>query len=169
MSGGVAEDDTTGALERVEHVGRRPVAPALMLDGNPQPRAGIGAARERRGGRRDLDLDFATDEAQAAVRKQRTGQEAAFAQHLEPVADAEHRAAGGGEAAHRAHHRREPGERPGAQIVAVREAARDHNAVETGEVAFAVVDEVRLAEARACQQRVAVVTGAGEAHDSETH
>ena len=42
--------------------------------------------------------DFAADELQAAVANQRAGQQAGFHQNLEPVADAQHQSAIGGEA-----------------------------------------------------------------------
>ena len=75
----------------------------------------------------DEDVDLAAHEAQRGVGQQRAGQQAGLAQHLEAVADAEHRTALGGEPRDRVHHRREAGDRAGAQVVAVGEAAgHDH-------------------------------------------
>src|SRR5205814_231967 len=65
---------------------------------------------------------------QAAVAEHRARQQAGLEQYLKAVADAEHRAAALGEPAHGAHDRREARHRAGAQVVAVREAARqDHD------------------------------------------
>ena len=63
-----------------------------------------------------------------AIAQHRPRQQARLEQHLEAVADAEHRPALAGELRDRGHDRREPGDRAGAQIVAVREAAgQDHD------------------------------------------
>ena len=61
---------------------------------------------------------------------QRAGQQAGLGEHLEAVADADDRAAGGGEVGDRVHHRREAGDGAGAQVVAVGEAAGDDDRVD---------------------------------------
>ncbi len=92
----------------------------------------LARAREGRVGGLDHDLDLAADEAQRVVRQQRAGQQAGLAQHLEAVADAEHRPAVAGELDHRLHHRREARDRADAQVVAVREAAGHDHGVDAG-------------------------------------
>jgi hypothetical protein len=88
---------------------------------------------------------------------------------LKAVADAEHRAALAGELDDPLHQRREASDGAGAQVVAVREAARDHHGVDPAEIAVLVPEQIRLAEAPAGEQRVDLVAGAGEAHYAELH
>ena len=78
------------------------------------------------------------------VEQQRAGEQARLAEDLEAVADAEYRAARGGELAHRLHRRREAGDRAGAQVVAVGEAAGDDDGVDPVQVALFVPDQPRL-------------------------
>ena len=92
-----------------------------------------------------------------------------LAQHLKAVADPEHDPAGARELGHLLHHRREAGDRPGAQVVAVGEAARHDHRVDALQVAVAVPQDHRLADPLRGQQRVDLVTGAGEADDAELH
>ena len=94
----------------------------------------------------DLELDLAEDEPQRRVGQQRAGQQARLAEHLEAVADPEHEAAGGGELGHLLHHRREAGDRAGAQVVAVGEAAGDDHRIDALQVAVAVPQDHRLAD-----------------------
>ena len=99
----------------------------------------------------------------SVVGQQRAGQQARLAQDLEAVADAEHRAAVGGELGDRLHHRREAGDRAGAQVVAVGEAAGHDDRVDAREVAVAVPEQPCLADrARTALERVALVAGARE-------
>ena len=74
-----------------------------------------------------------------------------------------------GELDHRLHHRREPGDRAGAQIVAVGEAAGDDDRVDALQVTVAVPEQLGVADPLSGEQRVDVVTGAGEADDAELH
>ena len=67
----------------------------------------------------------------------------------------------------RLHRRREAGDRAGAQVVAVGEAAGDDDRVDAGEVGLLVPDQPRLADQRAGVQRVPLVAGAGELDDPE--
>jgi hypothetical protein len=98
------------------------------------------------------------------------GQHVRLAQHLEAVADAEHVAAVGGEALHVGHDRAEAGDGAGAQVVAVAEAAGQHDEVAVAELLLAVPDEVRLAQ-HVGDGLVAVVVavGAGEGDDGCLH
>ena len=73
------------------------------------------------------------------------GQQAGLGQDLEAVADADHRAAGAGEGRHRLHHRREAGQGARAQVVAVGEAAREHDGVDRAELRVTVPEQRRPA------------------------
>ena len=81
------------------------------------------------------------DELQATIPQHRAREEAGLQQDLEPVADAEHRPAGVGEGLDRGHHRREPRDRAGPQVVAVREAAGQDDHVSAAERRLLVPDE----------------------------
>ena len=81
------------------------------------------------------DRHLPTEEPQTAIAQQRPGHEAGFGEDLEPVADPQHEPALGRERADRAHDRAEPRDDPGTQVVAVGEAAGQHDggdAVERG-------------------------------------
>ena len=83
-------------------------------------------------------------ELQAAVAQHRAGQQPGLEQHLEAVADAEHRAAALGERLHRAHDRREARHGAGPQVVAVREAAGQNHDVGALQVGVLVPDVLGL-------------------------
>ena len=67
------------------------------------------------------------------------------------------------------HHRREPRDRAGAQIVAVGEAAGDDHRVDALEVTVGVPQQHRVADARGGLERVDVVARARETDDPELH
>ena len=68
------------------------------------------------------------------------------------------------------HHRREPGDRAAAQVVAVREAAGQHHRVDALEVVVAVPERDRLVAADPDGALgVDVVEGAGEGDDPDLH
>ena len=85
----------------------------------------------------DVELDLAEGEAQVGVGQQRAGQQMRLAEHLEAVADPQHEPAVAGELDHRLHRGREAGDRAGAQVVAVGEAAGDDDRVGAAQVAVA--------------------------------
>ena len=100
--------------------------------------------RERRVGLLDADVDVGAHELERRVPAQHAGEQPGLAQHLEAVADPEHRPARLGELAHRPHRRREAGDRAAAQVVAVREAAREHDGADVGQPLRLVPDRDRL-------------------------
>ena len=106
---------------------------------------------------------------QRRVRQQRARQQPGLAQDLEAVADPEHEPAGLGELGHLLHHRRKARDRPRTQVVAVGEAARDDHGVDAVQVAIAVPEQHRLADALRGLQGVDLVAGAREADDAELH
>ena len=69
------------------------VAPGRVLDGHREPLALLARARERRVGGLHDHVHLTADEAERVVGQQRARQEPGLAEHLEAVADAEHRAA----------------------------------------------------------------------------
>ena len=76
---------------------------------------------------RDRDRHLAPGEPERAVPQQRARHEAGLGEDLEAVADAQDEAALRGERRDAAHHRAEPGDDAGADVVAVGEAAgQDH-------------------------------------------
>src|SRR3954454_8397833 len=160
LAGRVAQHD----LLRV-HVAE--VAAGRVLDRDRQPLA--ARARERGVAVHDVEVDLAADEAQRRVGQQRARQQAGLAEDLEAVADAEHQAAVARELGHRVHDRPEPPQWPDAQVVAVREAARDDDGVDALEVRVAVPELDRLADLGRGEPRVGVVAGAGKGDDAELH
>ena len=99
---------------------------------------------------------------------ERARQQPGLGEHLEAVADPDDRAAGGREVAHGVHHRREPGDRAGAQVVAVGEAAGDDDGVEAGDGAIAVPHELAgAAEVLDRVHDVELAVRAGEHHDAD--
>ncbi len=105
-----------------------------------------------------------------AVAKQRSGQHVRLGEDLEPVADADDRTAGVGEALHLGHHRAEASNRTGADVVAVGEAARKHDRVEPREVGVAVPHVARLvAQQLGGVDHVLLAVAAGEDNDTEAH
>ena len=132
------------ASSRSSIVGRRVVVALAVRDRNPQHLARVRAARERRVGLLDADVDVLAAELEAAVAQHRARQQARLEQDLEAVADAEHRTAARGERLHRRHDRREARHRAGAQVVAVREAAGQDDDVGALQARVLVPDELGL-------------------------
>ena len=90
-------------------------------------------------------------------------QHAGLAQDLEPVADAQYRPAVLGEALHRRHDRAEPRDRAGTEIIAVAEAAGEHDRVGTLEIGVPMPDEVRFGAGQGSRaERIEVTVAAGE-------
>ena len=106
---------------------------------------------------------------QSGVAGQRAGQQPGLAQHLEAVADAQHRHAAPGGGDDLAHHRRELRDRPGPQIVAVGESAGHDHRVDAPQVGVAVPQRHRLGAGQPCGAGgVDVVEGAGEGDDADS-
>ena len=79
-----------------------------------------------------------------AVAQHRAREQAGLEEHLEPVADPEHRPASSGKVGHRSHDRREPRDRAGAQVVAVGEAPGQDDGVGAFQAGLLVPDEFRV-------------------------
>ena len=147
------------------------VVPFAVRDRHPQ-HAGPGRTpRERRVGLLDADDDVLAVEPQVAVAQHRAGQQPGLEQHLEAVADAEHRPAAPRELAHRRHDRREPRDRAGAQVVAVGEAAGQDDDVGALQVGVLVPDELGVLAEHVLGGVIGVVVAvrAGKDDDAEFH
>ena len=106
---------------------------------------------------------------EVVVAHEDAGEEAGLAKHLEAVADAQHETAVGGEAGYGGHDGGEASDCPGAEVVAVGEAAGEDYAVYVGEGVVLVPEVARLL-AQDCAEGVvaiAVAPGAGEDHYAE--
>ena len=110
-------------------------------------------------------------EAQIGVAHQHAGQQAGFAQDLEAVADAEHEPAARGVGPHRVHDTGPPGDGAAAQVVAVGEAAGQHDEVGAArQLALGVPDRRDPGAGLAQRPRdVAVAVRAGEDDDGGFH
>jgi hypothetical protein len=109
------------------------------------------------------------DELELAVGPEHAGQEPRLAEDLEAVADTEHGSSVCGERAHRLHHGRDTGDRAAAEVVAVREPAREDDAGNVPrQCALGVPDGDGLgAERLECEPRVTVVVRPGERDDRD--
>src|SRR5207245_5154658 len=168
---GVAEDDALLVLERRERALVGDVAALAVLDRQLEPLARAAAVGEERVGGLHPHRDQAAHEAERAVGEQRPGEQPRLAQDLEAVADAQHEATLAGVPRHGVHDGRELGQRAAAEVVAVREAARQDDAVRAAERAVLVPERHRLVAQHALggAQRVPVVVGAGEDDHPPAH
>jgi hypothetical protein len=125
----ITEDNAPFILEFIQRLFIGRVAAIAMRDWDRGlPALAIGA-RERRVGVDDVQLNFLADEFEPFILQQRTRQETRLRQDLKAVAHAEHKAAAFGMRDHRLHYRAPRRHRAGAEIVAVRETARQQHEV----------------------------------------
>ena len=151
------------------HRARRVVAAGRVLDRDREPLARCASACERAARIDHLERHLAAEKPQRGVGQQRARKQPGFAEHLKAVADAEHQPTVGRELRERLHHRREAGDRARAQVVAIREATGHDHRVDTLQVAIAVPQQHRLADAAGGLQRIDLVARAGEANDPKPH
>ena len=154
----VAEDHLAIGFEGGRQVGVGEVVALAVGDRQPEHLALGARPGERRVGLFDPHRQDARHELEAAVADHRPRQQARLEQHLEAIADAEHRSAPRGEGRDAGHDRREAGDRAGAQVVAVGEAARQDHRIRITQAGVLVPDERGpLADHRARRvERVAV-------------
>jgi hypothetical protein len=74
-----------------------------------------------------------------------------------------------GEFGHRLHHRSEPGDGAGTQVVAVGEAAGNDDRVDALQVTVGVLEQDGFADTLRRPERVNLVTRSGETDDAEFH
>src|SRR5438093_8582711 len=167
----VAEDDAAGGLQFGQGSIIRCIAALPVRYRHAQKIPGRATDREWGVGVLDAKVHPLAAILQGIVAHERTGQEVGLAQYLEAVADADDRLALFHVTPDSDHHRREAGDGARSQVVAVREAARQHDAVVGGEVALPVPDEVRLVPHHPGERvlAVAVAPGAGKDDDGEAH
>ncbi len=167
----VAEGDAALALEAPRRLGVGEVVALAMRDADLDRLAARVAAGEGGVGALDLQVLPVADEAQIGVAHQDAGQEAGFAQDLEAVADAEHESALSGVRPHRVHDLGPPGDRAAAQVIAIGEAARQHDEVGAArQLALGVPDRRDPGAGLAQRPRdVAVAVRAGEDDDGGFH
>ena len=168
VRGGVAPQDLAVALERVERGVVGEVAALAVRDRHPERAPLADLAGERRVEPLGDERDLAAHEPQPAVAQQGARHEPRLGEHLEPVADAQHRAAAGREVRDRTHHRAEPGDDARPEVVAVREPAGQEHARDVGQVRVLVPQHHRLrAGHRQAVDRVDVAVGAREQDDPD--
>src|SRR5258708_26894733 len=121
------------------------VAALAVRDGDAQDPSLLALRREWEIGPLDDEVGPLAAKLERGVSDESAWEQARLAQDLKPIADAPHQTAPVGELADLLHHRSEPGDRPGAQVVAVCKAARQDHAVAAFEVGVLVpqVGEVR--------------------------
>ena len=130
------------------------------------PGAALGG--EHRAARLDPQIGRLAQEREPGVLLQRAGQEPRFREHLEAVADPDDRAATSRELADRGHHRREAGDRAGAEIVAVREPAGHDDGVDSAHGRVAVPQDRRLGtEPLDRPHDIELAVGAGKLDDAD--
>src|ERR1700727_1069478 len=169
VAGRISQQHPAVGFELAQLCVGRVEASGRVLDRDREAMAVAASARERGISAHDLEVDLAKDELQRGVREQRPGKQAGLAQNLEAVADPEHDPAGASELGYLLHHRRKARDRSGAQVIAVREAARHDHRVDALQIPIGVPQDHRLAGALCGTERVNLVAGSREADDSELH
>ena len=167
----VPEDDLVALPELAEKRRLDVVAPLAVGDRHLEDLAPPEPPGERALGLLDGDVGPLAPELEALVPQKRPGQEARLAEDLEAVAAPEHQPAAGHEARQRLDDRRAArhGARP--QIVAVGEAARKDQAIETVDIGVPVPHVLdRLVEHLGDDVvEIHVTPRAREDHDAESH
>src|SRR5690606_5186090 len=164
----VAERDEPVALDALEGLGGADVAAVAVLERDRDLLPGLESARPR--GRCVLDAQalVAADELLMRVADESARQQVGLDEHLEAVADAEDRHALGRRVFHLGHDRRESGDGARPQVVAVAEAAGQHERVDAFEVVRAVPEGDGLGTGETDRPlRVAVVERARERDDPD--
>ena len=164
---GVAQDDPARGRELANRLLVGVPAPSPCFTGMTSSSPGVHAAVNGVAVLSTRTTASSADELELPVRAQDPWQEAALAEDLEAVADAEHRRPVGREGADPVHRGREPRDRAAAEVVAVGEATgQDHPPGARGQLALGVPDGSGVRpEPLERELRVAVVVRAGEDHD----
>ena len=147
------------------------VAPFAVGDRQPQQFVRRNPVGERRIGRGRLQEDVLAPELKGTVANQRPGQQPGLAEDLEPVADPQHQPAFRREPLHRLHHRAEPCNGPGAQIIAVAESAGDNDRIGLAQRRLLVPKQPRRMAEHVPQDmdHVLVAIRTGKLEDGEVH
>ena len=166
----IPEGDEALALEAVERglVGDEPAFAVLQRDRDLLASREAAGPRARR--RLDAQALVAADEIAVVVADQAARQEVGFDEDLEAVADAQHRHAAVRRIDDLGHDRRTGRDRTAPQVVAVAEAAGQHDRVDAHEVVRAVPQRQRLAAGEADRaHRITVVERTRKIDDADAH
>src|SRR5580700_4623539 len=137
----VVKNNLAVAFECGERSRLAEIVSFVMRNGNFQYLTLLRGASEGSVGGFDADVHLAAEIAQALVAHHRAGKKPCFEQDLEAVADSEDQTSGTREAVHGFHYRRKSRNRPGAQVIAIGEAARENYDVAAGKIFGLVPDE----------------------------
>src|SRR6185437_1154227 len=170
-TGKIPKYDPAFALQSVDRLLVGSVTPVTVGDRNPERRPLVIAVREQCVRRLHAKPYQLTHELEAGVAEQCPGQQSGLAGDLESVADGEHGPTAIGERDDVLHHWTEPGDRAGAQIVAVAESPGQDDHVRLLQVVVLVPEKRRLFAESVDDGAVGVVVaiGAGERDDAELH
>jgi len=127
--------------------------------------------RERRIRRFHRDIDGLANEFQAGVPEERSGQEAALAKHLEPVADTHHQTAVSRKLLHGLHYRREAREGSAAKVISIGKSAGQNDGIDVAKPCGIVPNVFRFMSEimRYGVQSVVITIAAGENDNSDFH
>src|SRR5262245_35703500 len=167
----VAEGHLALTLESLQPLVVDEVVPVAVGDGDPERLAGRELGGEPAPRFLGAEHHVLADVLAVRVLEQRAGEQPRLGEDLEAVADADDRSALLRERSHLLHHRREPGDGPAAQVVAVAEPARAADQVATLQVMVLVPEQLGLM-AEDLPRRVKgvlVAVAAGEDDDPDLH
>src|SRR6185437_3066190 len=168
----IAEGYPAFSLETVERCFVRLVIPVVVRDWEDDLLARVILSGEQALAVFDSQGHVTANELQPSVAHQRTGQHPRLGQHLEAVANADHRHSARRCLLDYPHHRRTCGHRAGTQIVAVGKAARHADEVEAiRQLAFLVPHHRRLTTSHQlqCDGEIAVAVGSWKDDNGGVH
>jgi len=167
----ILPEDLTAGLEFFQGGVVAEITALAVGNGKAQEFAFGNFAGERAVVRGGLEENVLATKLQGAVADQGAGQETGFAQDLKSIADAQHRAALRGKGLHGLHDGAETGNRAGAQIIAVAEAAGNDHGVKAGQGILLVPEQPDgMAEhVLDDMEGVLIAIGGGELQDGEVH
>ena len=139
----IPECNAPFAFEPVERLAIRKIVALAVRDRNLDGLAFAIALGEERLIVLDLQEHVAADEVERRVAHQRAGKQSGLAQDLKAIADADDRRSCVRLGDHVLHDRRVRGHRPAAQVVAIREAARQHDHIGRGDARITMPDHLR--------------------------
>jgi hypothetical protein len=134
----VTENHLAVALQATQRVLVGNVAALAVLQHEVDDLAHPEVGRPRGIHRLDLQILVLADEDTDVVTDQGARQQVRLAENLEAITDAEHRHPSVSGLDHLSHHRREPGDRPTAQIITVGKPARQDHCIDAVKVVATV-------------------------------
>ncbi|HEY5744156.1 MAG TPA: hypothetical protein VIS99_16645, partial [Terrimicrobiaceae bacterium] len=134
----IAQQDTTFELKAVEDLIGGKVTTFSMCDRKTKNGPVPGGISKRTIMSFDTNVNMFANKVESAVSNQGAGEQTRLAQYLEAVANADHRAARGGEASYRTHDGREASNCSTAEIISVGKPSWYHHSVKSGKGRFLV-------------------------------